>query len=125
VVELANPLAESPMETRLRLVLVLAGLPAPVVQHVLSDRWGSVVARFDLAYPDARLAVEYDGKGHALREFTRDDRYRDAVTGDLGWHTLRFGYHDVVVTPTRTAGLVARMLRRRSSTSTQEWSIVP
>ncbi len=110
------------METRLRLLLVLAGLPAPTVQHAVIDRWGSVVARFDLAYPDALLAVEYDGKDHALSEFTRDDRYRDAVTADLGWHTMRFGYQDVMATPVRTAGLVARMLRRRSWSPTGEWS---
>jgi hypothetical protein len=33
VLALANPLAESPMETRIRLALVLAGLPTPTVQH--------------------------------------------------------------------------------------------
>lgn len=44
-VALADPRAESPMETRLRLLLVLAGLPAPTVQHAVIDRWGSVVAQ--------------------------------------------------------------------------------
>jgi hypothetical protein len=35
---LSEPLAESPMETRLRLLLVDAGLPRPVAQHQVSDR---------------------------------------------------------------------------------------
>jgi hypothetical protein len=80
VVALATPRAESPMETRLRLVLVLGGLAAPVVQYVLSEPGGRFVARLDLAYPRARLALEYD----AL------DRRRDLRTGALGWHTMRF-----------------------------------
>ncbi len=113
VVALADPRAESPMETRLRLLLVLAGLPAPAVQHELVDAYGFVVARFDLAYPDARLAVEYDGRGHARREFSKDDRWRDGTTGDLGWHTMRFGYEDVEITKRRTVQLVENMRRRR------------
>jgi hypothetical protein len=113
VVALANPLAESPMETRLRLLLVLAGLPAPVVQHELRDHRGVVVARFDLAYPEALLAIEYDGLGHQLPELTYDDRRRDNVTGDHGWHTMRFGHADVTITPRRTAELVRNQRDRR------------
>jgi hypothetical protein len=40
VVELAEPAAESPMETRLRLLLVLAGLPRPEAQVPLYDDAG-------------------------------------------------------------------------------------
>jgi hypothetical protein len=46
----ANRLSESPMETRIRLALVLAGLPAPVVQHRVVGFGRS--HRLDLAYPD-------------------------------------------------------------------------
>jgi len=113
VVALANPLAESPMETRLRLLLVLAGLPVPVVQHELRDHRGVVVARFDLAYPEALLAIEYDGLGHQLPELTYDDRYRDNTTGDHGWHTMRFGHTDVTFTQRRTADLVRNQRERR------------
>jgi hypothetical protein len=56
---LAAPGAESPMETRLRLQLVRAGLPPPVLQHCLEDERGSTVARLDLAYVTERLGVEY------------------------------------------------------------------
>lgn len=38
VVALADPRAESPMETRLRLLLVLGGLPAPHVQYRIKGR---------------------------------------------------------------------------------------
>jgi very-short-patch-repair endonuclease len=113
VVALAGPGAESPMETRLRLLLVLAGLPTPLVQYKLRDEYDLVIATFDLAYPDAMLAIEYDGLDHARREFTNDDRWRDVTTGDFGWHTMRFGYQDIRITPRRTIEAVANMRQRR------------
>ncbi len=115
VVALADPRAESPMETRLRLLLVEGGLPVPVVQHELLDEHGFVVARFDLAYPEELLAVEYDGRGHRHREFCDDDRWRDASTGDYGWHTMRFGRDDVLVSRRRTVALVGNQLTLRAN----------
>jgi hypothetical protein len=123
VVELADPRAESPMETRLRLILVLGGLPRPAVQHELLDEHGFVVARFDLAYPQARLAIEYDGGGHAGRVFSADDRWRDATTSGFGWQTLRFTRDDVVLTAPRTIQAVADALAHRPPSSvTPHWS---
>ena len=63
-VALADPGAESPQESRLRARLVLAGVPRPVTQYVI-ERAGAFVARVDLAWPDCRVAVEYDGVWHA------------------------------------------------------------
>ncbi|NMH99003.1 hypothetical protein [Pseudonocardia acidicola] len=109
VVALADPGAESPMETRLRLLLVLAGLPAPVVQYRLFDEHGFVLARFDLAYPDALLAIEYDGDRHV----DELDRRRDVRTGRHGWHTIRFGKGDLTRTPQTTLTAVRDIYRRR------------
>jgi very-short-patch-repair endonuclease len=109
----ADPRAESPMETRLRLLLEDHGLPAPDVQYELLDRYGFVQARFDLAYPRARLAVEYDGE-----EFHRSrrgaDNHRDISVSELGWETMRFEAADVLLTPRDTADAVARLLAVRS-----------
>jgi len=44
---------DSPLETRLRLLIVLAGLPEPKVNHQLRDQHGDVVMRFDLSYPSS------------------------------------------------------------------------
>ena len=55
-----EPLTESVMETRTRLVLVDGGLPRPVAQFVVYDADGCFVARLDLAYPEVRVAIEYD-----------------------------------------------------------------
>jgi hypothetical protein len=42
--------AESPMESRLRLVLIAGGLPWPVTQYEVRSPDGAFVARLDLAY---------------------------------------------------------------------------
>jgi hypothetical protein len=57
-------LAESPMETRTRLVLVDGGLPRPVAQFEVRDALGRFIGRVDLAYPGKKIAIEYDGDHH-------------------------------------------------------------
>jgi len=89
VVALADPRAESPMETRLRLRLVRGGLPAPEVQYRIRDEHGFTLARVDLGYPDAKLAIEYDGAHHYTRWRAELDRARDAELLSHGWRTLR------------------------------------
>src|SRR5689334_15396522 len=58
VVKLARPAAESPMETRIRLAIVLEGLPEPQLQVPVGPY------RLDMAYPELRLGIEYDGREH-------------------------------------------------------------
>ncbi|HEX6685372.1 MAG TPA: hypothetical protein VF062_21485, partial [Candidatus Limnocylindrales bacterium] len=75
VVELMDAGAESPPETRLRVRLVFAGLPRFVAQYqVIRD--GSFVARVDLALPELKIAVEYDGRWHASASQLERDRHR-------------------------------------------------
>jgi hypothetical protein len=72
---LADPGAESPQESRLRVRLVLAGVPAPVTQYVV-ERDGRFLARVDLAWPQQKVAVEYDGLWHAAEDQIHRDRRR-------------------------------------------------
>ncbi|HWB35617.1 MAG TPA: hypothetical protein VHA75_06290, partial [Rugosimonospora sp.] len=82
---LADPRAESPPESRVRLWLVLGGLPPPVPQYEVLDG-GAFVARVDLAWPALRLALEYDGHWHSdLGQLTRDRRRVRALAA-LGWY---------------------------------------
>src|SRR5260370_33111117 len=67
VVDLAEPKAESAMESRLRMLLVLARLPRPEVQVSVHDEEGRVLARPDLLYRRQRLAIELDGGNHRDR----------------------------------------------------------
>lgn len=95
VAALMEPLSESPMESRLRVLLMSSGFEAPVAQYVVRNGQGDFVARADLAYPDRRLIVEYDGALH-WEQRRADDRRRDAIRA-LGWTVLvasRSDYYD-------------------------------
>jgi len=59
---------DSAMETRLRLLIVFAGLPEPKVNVRLRREDGTVLRRLDLCYEEYRLIVEYDGRQHAEDE---------------------------------------------------------
>ena len=107
VPELAEPLAESPMETRLRLLLVLGGLPRPRAQVPLHDESGRFLGRPDLFYPDQRLAIEYDGGIH--RDSLADDDRRQNRLLAAGYRLLRFTARDLD-RPDAVVGLVARHL---------------
>lgn len=62
--DLADAGAESPQETRLRLLLVRSGLPRPTTQIPVLDDWGFVRRRVDMGWEDAMVGVEYDGEQH-------------------------------------------------------------
>ncbi|MFI7588008.1 endonuclease domain-containing protein [Spongisporangium articulatum] len=113
-VRLVDPRAESIRESMLRVALVLAGLPPPVVQHEVRDPRGGFVARVDLAWPQWRLAVEYDGAYHDdRRQFSRD-RDRLNRLREAGWEVLSFdatALRDL----DRVVALVRAVLARLSS----------
>ncbi len=106
--ELTDSAAESVMETRLRLVLVLAGLPRPKLQFSLRDDSGLFIARPDLYYPGARLAIEYDGATH--RDSLAADNRRQNRLIDAGFRILRFTAADVLNTPAAVVSVVLRSL---------------
>jgi very-short-patch-repair endonuclease len=85
--------AESPMETRLRWLLIQARLPQPQVQTNLRDREQRFVGRADLYYPDARLVIEYDGGNHRDR-LVEDDRRQNLLI-NAGFRLLRFTAPDI------------------------------
>ena len=109
----AEPLAESPMETRSRLVLIDAGLPRPVAQFVVRDGAGRFVARVDLAYPVERVALEYEGDHHRERDtFRRDIDRLNALTA-LDWVVVRATARDIYRDSDQLVRRVGELLRRR------------
>ncbi len=101
VVDLAEPKAESPMETRLRMLLMLAGLPRPEVQVSIRDDQVRFLGRPDLFYRVQRLAIEYDGGNHRDR-LVDDNRRQNGLVG-AGLRLLRFTAADVFGTPDAVA----------------------
>lgn len=112
--DLAAP-AESPMETRLRWLLIQAGLPRPEVQTNLRDAEDRFVGRADLYYPAARLALEYDGGIH--RDRLVDDDRRQNLLINAGFRLLRFTAADIHnrshVVETQVRGALATWASKR------------
>lgn len=103
---LADGLAESPMESEARLVMIDGGLPLPVLQYTIVDSYG-LARRVDFAWPRFKVAAEYDGgEWHSGAEAMRRDRQRVAALQDLGWTIIPIVADDV---RTRRSALVSRI----------------
>jgi Protein of unknown function (DUF559) len=86
--DLADGLAASPQETRVRLLLHASPLPRPVAQHTVRDRHGGFVARVDFAWPQHKVALEYEGIWHGEPQQVARDRQRlNRLTAE-GWIVL-------------------------------------
>ena len=86
-VELADPRAEARPESKLRVILALAGLH-PEPQYWIQDRTGRLVC-VDLAFPARKLAVEYDGDWRDGEAWALNrDRDRLNRVHALGWDVV-------------------------------------
>jgi hypothetical protein len=88
--DLVDAGAESPQETRLRLLFISAGLPRPVAQIPVRNDRGKVVRRIDMGWPQWMVGAEYDGEQH----FSDPDDYgKDIVRleflAEKGWTIVR------------------------------------
>jgi hypothetical protein len=63
-VELMDSGAESPQETRTRLLLMAAGFPRPETQILVCDEFGYFIGRLDMGWSKWKVGVEYDGPQH-------------------------------------------------------------
>lgn len=105
---------DSAMETRLRMLLVLAGLPVPEVNYILRHPDGSWWMRFDLCYPSLKLIIEYDGRHHAedSDQWLHDLKRREALDR-LGWRIIVVTRHDFYDTPEEVLRRVQEALIER------------
>ncbi len=115
VAELMDTRAESPMETRCRVSLVLRGLPKPELQYPVRDELGNQVAWLDMAYPAVRAGVEFDGEHHQEPRAFQADLARHNRLAALGWTVLRASATDVLRNPDAFAAQVRAVLRHRAA----------
>jgi hypothetical protein len=109
---LADGRAESPLETRLRLLLADGGLPPPTPQCPVVGSDGWTLARLDLAWPAFRVDVEADGREvHAAPTALYRDRERQNLLANLGWTVLRFTWQDILQHPQHVIRVVTTALR--------------
>lgn len=111
-VSLVDPLAESRPESQVRVHLVLAGL-TPVPQHWIEDADGRI-ARTDLAFPERRVAVEYDGQWRdgQLWALNRDRERLNRVHA-AGWDVV-FVTAPLLATPRKMVAIIRAALDARS-----------
>lgn len=100
---LCRPRVDSPMETRSRLLVVVAGLPCPVTGYEIIGPDGGWLATVDLAYPKAKIAIEYDGDLHrtSRRKWRSDVATRELVRR-AGWEIIILTADDIDRRPAYT-----------------------
>lgn len=108
---------DSPMESRLRMLIVLAGLPEPKVNVREMNDDGTWRWRYDLCYPEFKLIVEYDGRQHAEdpAQWERDLERREELDEDE-YRILVVTARGIFVQPERTIQRVRRALIARGCT---------
>lgn len=112
-VDLVDGRSESPPESRIRVAVIRAGLPRPIPQfEVRVD--GIFIARVDLAWPDAKVAVEYDGSHHADVLQMRRDRRRLNGLVHAGWTVIHATALDLA-DPTTLVEQIRAALRRTAA----------
>jgi hypothetical protein len=111
LLDLTSDGVDSPAESWIRLMIVEHGLPLPEVDWPILDLGGRLLYRLDLAWPQLRITLEYDGyAAHAGRE--AEDRSRRADLEARGWIVVVVRKEDLrAFTPVVTA-LRAAFARR-------------
>jgi hypothetical protein len=113
--------AESPQETRTRILLVRSGLPKPETQIRVIDQFNYPFARLDMGYREFKVAIEFDGAQHWTDPAQRTsdiDRY--AELGALGWRIVRVSSDLLRYRPDAILGRVCAALREAGA----EWPVV-
>ena len=112
VLAVADPRVDSPMESVTRWLLHEAGLPRPTLQHRVLDDRGRQIGFGDMAWPDRKVLVEFDGEVHRDRRvFVADLRRQNRLVLE-GWIVLRFSSADVLGRPHEVVAAVRRALAR-------------
>ncbi|MCB4209096.1 hypothetical protein [Arthrobacter sp. UM1] len=114
-VSLARVGSDSPQETRLRLALAEAGLPEPVCNPTLLSAEGRPLPPPDLAFPEWRVAVEYQCAHHFGESRSKADIDKRALLEDAGW--LLVEVHAGMAWPTWSPAVerIRRGLRSRGA----------
>ncbi|HEY8911932.1 hypothetical protein [Lacisediminihabitans sp.] len=95
-VQMLSDRAESPPESHLRVILLLAGFPEPRVNHAVTDRNGEFVGRTDLILDAEKIILEYQGDYHrpGQRQWRADMTRRSRLEA-LGWRVMELNADDL------------------------------
>jgi hypothetical protein len=122
VLDLMDGGAESPQETRTRLVLIDAGLPRPTTQIIVYGNFaGRRYAKVDMGYEAFKVGVEYDGEQHWTdpQQYAYDiDRHAELLA--RGWVIIRVSAEMLRFRPGVIVARVCLALRAAGA----EWPVV-
>ena len=108
------------METRVRLLITRGGLPEPVIHHTIYSRNGDYIGTPDLAYVDAKIAIEYEGSQHRNDPVIyADDIERREQMQEAGWYVIRVISDHVFKHPVWLVARIGRVLAGRTASSGQ------
>lgn len=108
--------ADSPPETELRLALLRAGLPEPLLNTTIRQdgRW---LGDPDMAWREWKVCVEYDGRGHRTQRQQAKDVRRGERRRLAGWTELIITVVDMEDDATQAIDRVRAELLRRGMPS--------
>lgn len=90
----SSALAESPKETELRLKVeaLLRGYDYELKEQWVFTDQGRIVTRFDLAIPELKIGVMYDGEHHLKRSQRDKDALINLTSTLHGWTVIRCSF---------------------------------
>lgn len=104
--------AQSELERRARALIESSGLPQPLPEFAIP--WAPE-RRFDDAYPEVKLAIEWDSRRyHGQLEAFEADRRRDRTAAIHGWTVVRFTWADLDQRPHEVLDSIRLLLARAS-----------
>lgn len=111
VIDFANSLAESVLESCARVVFHEQGLPRPALQVNVGAR--EFIGRVDFCWMRHRTIAEADGllKYHGRTEAIEELR-RDRLLREAGWEVVHFTWRELFTDPTRIAARVRQAFAR-------------
>jgi hypothetical protein len=120
VLRLMDGRSESVGETRIRYLCWFQRLPTPIPNYPIRDRYGRVIHRVDLAWPQLGLFLEFDGKvkyqrfireGESVTDVVLREKQREELICELtGWRCIRIIWADLY-RPEQTAARIRAMFR--------------
>jgi len=101
-------------ETWTRLTLVDSGLPEPEINYDVFDDSGRFLGCVDLAYPELKIAIEYEGEQHLFdsQQWTADIARQERLV-EAGWRVIRVTKSDLFNHPRSMVERVRRAIRAR------------
>lgn len=112
--------SRSPMESLVRMLFELGGLSTPVCNLDVYDDRGIHLACSDFAWPEFKVAVEYDGRWHEGRRQRVRDRDRREYLESHGWTVIVLVDRDLRV-PVDILRRVYRRLAARGYQGPTPW----